>query len=100
LLFSWEIVKALSLKHSTIKNYLRELTKDGYISQDDAHRYCSNTTYGVLKPLLVHNLRLKVIASCLFDLPKIEDSEEETVGNHFWVQRIKRKGPKKQGDCV
>jgi len=84
--FPVQIADKLKLNRSTIRCYVRELAKDGQICRLEGGRYCSKITYGVMKPLLVHNLRFRVGAAWLRGLGKVEDFDERFGGVHFWVQ--------------
>jgi len=55
-----QIAKRLQIKRSTVKVVLRRLAKDGLICRIGYGEYCSFTTYGVVKPLRVHNLRFRI----------------------------------------
>ena len=75
--FPQEIAEELKLNRSTVRNYLRDLAKNGHIVRLPEGRYCSKGTYGVLNPLELHNARLHCNADFLRDWEKIEDVIEE-----------------------
>jgi len=91
-LFPKEIADKLGLNHSTVKSYLRILAKEGFIKRLEGGRYCSNITYGVIRRLLIHNLRLKIEAPFLRDMPKIPDDDEYYGDVHLWVKYGKQRG--------
>jgi len=55
-----QIAKKLKIKRNTVKSILRRLAKDGYICRIGYGEYCSKTTYGMVKPLRIHNLRFRI----------------------------------------
>jgi len=87
-----EIAEKLGFNPSTVRNYLRNLLKEGLIKRLEGGRYCSNPTYGVVKPLLLHDVHFRVEAPYLRDMRSIPDVDEFYGGCHLKVRFGRKRG--------
>jgi len=87
-----EIAAKLGLNSSTVRNYLRNLLKEGYIKRLEGGRYCSNVTYGVVCPLLLHDVHFRIEAPYLRDMRPIPDVDEYYGDCHLKVRFGKKRG--------
>lgn len=72
-----EISKKMYITHSTVRKYLRRLTREQKIIQPYPSYYCSKVTYNVIVgELRVHNVRFVVRANFLGRFEKFVDVEE------------------------
>lgn len=84
-----QIANKLDINHSTVKNYLRRLLKEGRIIQPYPGAYASKITYGMMiAPLRCHNLIVQVEAPWLgFSDDVTEFTGSVKVRVQFGVQR-------------
>ncbi|MCD6434661.1 MAG: hypothetical protein J7L14_03540, partial [Candidatus Diapherotrites archaeon] len=71
---------------------LRNLHKEGYIKRLEGGRYCSNITYGVVRPLLLHDVHFRIEAPYLRDMGVIGDVDEFYGDCHLKVRFGKKRG--------
>ena len=86
-LFPWQIVRMSGFNGSTVRNYLRDLLREGKIVQPYLGSYCSKIMYGMIAaPVRVHNVILSVDAPFLGDMLKIPDWVEWEDDVKVWLQ--------------
>jgi len=87
-----EIAEKLGFNPSTVRNYLRNLLKEGLIKRLEGGRYCSNVTYGVVVPLLLHDVHFRIEAPFLRDMGAIPDVDEYYGDCHLKIRFGKKRG--------
>jgi len=87
-----EIAAKLGFNPSTVRNYLRILLREGLIKRLEGGRYCSNVTYGVVRPLLLHDVHFRVEAPFLRDMGAIGDVDEFYGECHLKIRFGKERG--------
>jgi len=90
----WEIARRTGINHSTVRDHVRSLLKEGKVIQPYKGTYCSKITHGMIfVPLRVHNVIVTTEAPWLdFSDDVVEFTGDVKVRIQFGLQRHKITG--------